>query len=630
MIRAMTCMAMFLCMASVSQAAVKPLQMTLPEQAKIGGHLGRQMQSCYEHCVKGRDPQTLVEPFKTQTYTDGWQTEFWGKWMLAAVPDARYYSDEAMKATIAAAVKSLIAAQNPDGYIGNYTKEARTTGPWDIWGRKYTMLALMQYYDMSGDSTALAAARRVADNLMTEVGPGHKDIYRVGAYHGMASTSVLEPIILLYNRTQDKRYLDFANYILSQWKAPEGADLIGKALAGVSVADRFPHPKSWWSFENGMKAYEMTSCYQGLTELYRIDPQPDYLSACRMTADDIFATEINAAGSGSAYECWYHGRARQQIPAYHTMETCVTTTWIKYCQTLLTLTADPKYADWLELTLYNAYLGALKADGSSFAKYTPLEGVRFRGEDQCGMPINCCLANGPRGFVAVPESIVMQSGDALYINLYTDSTVTTTLPGSARKVTLIQQTAYPESGAVVILINPETEADFTLNLRIPAWSSQTAIKLNGQPLSDITPGTYKAIQRTWKAGDKIELDFDFRGRVLSDNNHIALMRGPILFARDARFNDGNVDRAADFAGVENGYIALTPAASAPDGVWMAVTVSMTLGTSQEGHDAQPRAIHFCDFASAGNTWDIASYYRVWIRQTLNVTQAPYRSYNVVP
>ncbi len=603
-----------------------PLEMTPVEQVKIGGYLGRQMRVCYEHCVKARDPQTLVEPFKTQTQTDGWQTEFWGKWMLAAVPNARYCGDDAMKATIADSVKSLLAAQNADGYIGNYTKEARTAGPWDIWGRKYTMLGLIQYYDMSGDSTVLEAARRVADNLMTEVGPGRKDIYRVGAYHGMASTSVLEPILLLYNRTQDKRYLDFARYILSQWKAPDGADLIGKALSGVSVADRFPHPKTWWSFENGMKAYEMMSCYQGLTELYRIDSQPDYLAACRLTADDIFATEINAAGSGSAYECWYHGHARQQIPVYHAMETCVTTTWIKYCQRLLALTADPKYADWMELTLYNAFLGALKADGSSFAKYTPLEGVRFRGEDQCGMPINCCVANGPRGFVAVPESIAMRTDEAIFVNLYTESAATLALPGAAGRVTLTQQTDYPQSGKIVILINPQTEADFVLNLRIPAWSLQTSVTVNGQSLADVAPGTFKSIRRTWKPGDRIQLNVDFRGRVLSDNNHVALMRGPILFARDERFRDGAVDRAADFVGVKDGIVALTPAASIPDGVWMAVAADMVLGTTHEGQDAQPRTIHFCDFASAGNTWDIDSYYRVWIRQTLNVNHTPYSSY----
>lgn len=596
------------------------LEMMRPEQVKIGGYLGDRMTSCYEHWVKELDPEYLVEPFKSQTQTDGWQTEFWGKWMLGAVPGACYAGDDAMKAKIAASVTSLIATQDPNGYIGNYTKDARTSGPWDIWGRKYTMLGLLRYYDMSGDVTSLKAACRVADNLMTEVGPGLKDIFRVGAYRGMASTSVLEPIVLLYNRTHDKRYLDFANYIVSQWKEPDGADLIGKALNGISVGDRFAHPASWWTFENGMKAYEMMSCYQGLTELYRVDAIPDYLKACQMTADDIHATEINIAGSGSAYECWYHGRNRQQIPAYHTMETCVTVTWIKYCQTLLALTGESKYADWMEESIYNALLGSLKADGSNFAKYSPLEGSRFPGEGQCGMTIHCCSANGPRGFVAVPESIVMRSTDALFVNLYTASTVETIVPSSKEKVTLVQQTSYPESGTVEITVAVNTECEFTLNLRIPNWSRQTVIKVNGTLVNDVSPGTFKKIKRVWKNGDRIEVEFDFRGRILAENHHVALMRGPIVFARDIRFNDGLIDQAGDFAGIQNGYIALKSVSRKPDGMWMAVTADMALGTTQEGEEAKARPICFCDFASAGSTWDVSSYYRVWLRQVMNVQQ----------
>ena len=310
----------------------------------------------------------------------------------------------------------------------------------------------------------------VADNLMTEVGPGLKDIYRVGNYRGMASSSVLEPIILLYNRTGDKRYLKFANYIVSQWKKPDAPDLIGKALNGEHVGERFAHPKSWWTFDNGMKAYEMMSCYQGLTELYRLDGNPDYLKACEMTIDDIHATEINITGSGSAFECWYHGRDKQQTPAYHTMETCVTTTWIKYCQTMLALTGQPKYADWMEVSVYNALLGSLKSDGTEFAKYSPLQGSRFRGEGQCGMTLHCCSANGPRGFIAVPESIVMRSENALFVNLYAESTVQTMIPASKQKITLVQQTSYPQTGQIEIKVSTKAKRRFMLNLRIPAWS----------------------------------------------------------------------------------------------------------------------------------------------------------------
>jgi hypothetical protein len=50
---------------------------------------------------------------------------------------------------------------------------------------------------------------------------------------------------------------------------------------------------------------------------------------------------------------------------------------------------------------------------------------------------------------------------------------------------------------------------------------------------------------------------------------------------------------------------------------MAVSAEMVFGMSQEGDGGKAVTVQFCDFASAGGTWDLASYYRVWIRQVLN-------------
>ena len=90
----------------------------------------------------------------------------------------------------------------------------------------------------------------------------------------------------------------------------------------------------------------------------------------------------NAAGSGAAFECWYHGKRFETAPAYHMMETCVTTTWMRFCETLLRVTGKAVYADQLEKTTYNAYLATLARDGSTFSKYCPLSGTRSRGNDQ--------------------------------------------------------------------------------------------------------------------------------------------------------------------------------------------------------------------------------------------------------
>ncbi|MCX6950585.1 MAG: glycoside hydrolase family 127 protein, partial [Verrucomicrobia bacterium] len=336
-----------------------------PGDIQVAGYLGQRLSGCLEHNVKATDGQYLTTVFQSKAETRTWQTEFWGKWMHSAVPLYRYSGDAALKANLDASVKTLLATQRADGYIGNYTDAAQLSGPWDIWGRKYTMLGLLQYYDLTHDAAVLTAARRVADHLMTQVGPGKKDIYKVGAYHGMASCSVLEPILGLHRRTGEAKYLEFARYIVAQLEEPaDSAKLISKALAGVDVGSRFPHPKSWWSWDNGMKAYEMMSCYQGLLDYYQATGEKQYLEATVAVAQNIIATEINAAGSGAAFECWYHGGARETEPAFHMMETCVTTTWLRLCESLLRLTGDPRYADQIERTLYNAFLASLARDDS--------------------------------------------------------------------------------------------------------------------------------------------------------------------------------------------------------------------------------------------------------------------------
>lgn len=593
---------------------------------KIGGYLGQRLDACLEHNVKTTDGQYLTAVFKSRKETNTWQTEFWGKWMHSAVPLNRYSWDAGLKANIDASVKTLLSTQREDGYIGNYTDAAQLDGPWDVWGRKYTLLGLLHYFDLTGDQASLAAARRLADHLMTQVGPGRRDLYKVGAYHGMASCSVLEPIVWLYRRTGDARYLDFAGYVASQMEDPQdSARLVTQALKGVGVADRFPHPKSWWSWENGMKAYEMMSCYQGLIELYQVTGEPRLLDAAVAAAKDIMATEINAAGSGAAFECWYHGSTRETEPAYHMMETCVTTTWMRLCQTLLHVTRDPVWADQIEKSLYNALLAALSRDGATFSKYCPLEGLRGRGEDQCGMKTNCCIANGPRGFVVLLESILMADVDAVMVNLYSESRAAVALPNGNR-ITVEQKTDYPAGDTVTLVVTPSREAAFTLKLRIPAWSSKTSVAVNGEPCTGVMRGTYLPVARHWKAGDTVALKLELVGRCRMKDNHFALERGPITLARDVRFEDGEIHGVAAGLDVDK-EVTLTPVA-APSGMWLAFTTPLRFGLNLEIEEAQrARSIHLCDFASAGNTWTEESAYRVWQRAALNVMRQPYVPYD---
>jgi DUF1680 family protein len=587
------------------------------------GYLGSKIDLCINQRIKKENVAQLVEPFKTRTETNRWQSEFWGKWILSAIAAYEYNHDPEMLKIIQAAVSGLLSTQTPDGYIGNYSSEAQLKN-WDIWGRKYTLLGLLAYFDISGDKKALEAAKKLADHLLTQVGPDKADIVKTGNFRGMPSSSILEPMVLLYRHTGEKRYLDFAKYIVAQWETPDGPKLISKAIDGVAVSERFPKPENWWSWGNGQKAYEMMSCYEGLLELYRITGDANYLKSAELAVQNIIDTEINVAGSGTAFECFYHGALRQTEPTYHTMETCVTFTWIKLCNNLLRLTGKSIYADQIEKSVYNALLASMKFDGSQIAKYSPLEGMRHEGEEQCGMHINCCNANGPRAFTLIPKMALMSSENEIRINLYCQSSASVQL-SPKNKVNIIQNTTYPESDEIEITVQPEKSANFTVALRIPAWSQNTAISVNGLPMEGIQTGTYQRITRDWKTGDKILLKLDLTGRLISLNGHQAILRGPILLARDSRFNDGFVDETAVIQQKEN-LVELIPAVEKPDNIWMSFTAPLVLGTDLEGEFRNPQPIHFCDFASAGNTWSRDSRYRVWIPQTLNVMNVPYKAY----
>ena len=251
------------------------------EDIRIGGFVGGRIHTCIEQRGKSQDVEHLVEPFRHRGETSLWQSEFFGKWLLGAISSYEYCKDPALLEQIKTGVRSFMQTQTPEGYIGNYSPEARLTN-WDIWGRKYSALALVAYYRLTGDKAALQTAMRSVDYLMKQLHEQHVDIARTGNYFGMASCSILEPVVYLYDITRERRYLDFAKSIVAGIEREGSSQLIAKALKDVPVSRRSAYPASWWSFENGQKAYEMMSCYEGLIELGRVLDDPLYKEAAEI------------------------------------------------------------------------------------------------------------------------------------------------------------------------------------------------------------------------------------------------------------------------------------------------------------------------------------------------------------
>ena len=245
------------------------------------------------------------------------------------------------------------------------------------------------------------------------------------------------------------------------------------------------------------------------------------------------------------------------------------------------------------------------------------------------MHINCCNANGPRAFALIPKAMYHAEENSIMINLYADSKTTINLGAKRNQpVTISQKTTYPAGNVVEIEVAPRKTATFQIALRIPAWAAldKCVIEVNGTPEKIATHG-WHVITREWQAGDKITLSLDMRGRLVERNNHQAIVRGPVVLARDSRMGDGFVDETSVVQS-KDGYVELTTIAS-PDFAWLSFTAPMVMGTDLEGNNA-PSQIKLCDFGSAGNTWDKQVRYRVWLPKTLHVMTTPYIPYNRDP
>lgn len=605
-------MALTVLVAGAAEEKIAPrvgdaLRLAPPGSVRFRGWVGEAIATCKTGRLFGQRLPDLVGPFAVREEDRMWRCEFWGKWFTSAALAYRYEADPRLRAVLDEAVKGLLATQTPDGGITTY-KPAAEFSNWDTWGRKYTLLGLLAYHDLTGDAKVLDAAQRHADRVLDFFGPGKADIATNGWWTGMAASSILEPMVLLHRRTGEERYLRFAEYIVRSWEGPRGPGLVRKALDGVPVFKMFPGPdpsQKGYMSGGSSKAYEMMSCYEGLAELYRVTGDPRFLEAPRKVFAGIRDTEITLIGSGSSWERWCNGRARQAEPVPEWMETCVTVTWIKFAAQMLRLTGDPLYADEIERSAWNPLLAAQKDDGTWWCHYNPLEGHREPAPEQCNLHQNCCVANGPRALMLLPALAVMGSRDGPVVNFYEPATAT--FPEA--RITI--DSDYPRVGPVLITVHPPAPTNFTLSLRIPAWSRSTRLEVNGEPVAGVKAGSYARLTRTWTGRDHVRLTLDFtvwRETDPGGSGRVALTRGPVVFALDRRVTKPAAGRGIVVAGADGSVRAV---AAKVDGVRMALDVPFEA-------DGRRLMLRFCDYASAGHTWAEDSALRVWLPQPLNL------------
>jgi DUF1680 family protein len=198
--------------------------------------------------------------------------------------------------------------------------------------------------------------------------------------------------------------------------------------------------------------------------------------------------------------------------------------------------------------------------------------------------------------IHIPYIAVTGSKEGPVVNLYNAGQVDMTTPAQ-HPLKLALETDYPQSGKVLIKVSPDKPESFTLKLRIPAWSANTSVKVNGKKQA-VAPGTYADITRQWNTGDRVEIVFDMQCRVM-DSPHgtnrrgdsmQAVIWGPIVLAR-AENMDKDYSQPVVIKTGKDGLVKVTRTKPTLAGTRMEFVIPTTTGT-----------IRMIDYASV-NCWD---------------------------
>ena len=562
-----------------------------PGGVSLRGRLGKALEKSVNHRLKKVNYDHLVAPFRDRNERDGrWRCEFWGKIVRSAIRSWHAVPDPELEQLIRKTVHDLCATQTPDGCISSYPAELQTKD-WDIWGRKYALLGLCRYYrEIERSEEVRHAVARCLDHLMTQVGPEAQRIVDCGHHTGLAASSLLGAVVAAARVTGEKRFLDYAKWIAAQGGSTEG-DIFALARRGTAPAE----------LGNG-KAYEMTSCFEGLLELYRETGDPEQLDAVMKYFRAVRDRELFITGAGGLKdmwgEFWYEGRRNQtRSDAGSLGETCVTTTCIRFFGQLLRLTGELSAADEMERALYNGILGAMVPDGSWWlhANPTPLAGSSFKkraGDQIPGYGEDCCVAQGPEALATAACYAVMHTEEGPAVLFYEPCEAKIPLADGSEAALSITGN-YPDGATAAITVSLPAPRRFRLKLRVPAWSTRTRIRVAGEEIP-ARPGTFAEIDRLWTTGDRVELEFDLRFRAVPAPDGgalLAAMRGPVLFARDSRL--GELDTPVSPEEIEN-------AQEIPAEPEFARLCRLPDGSK------------LCDYASAGNRFTPENTLRVWL------------------
>jgi len=326
-----------------------------------------------------------------------------------------------------------------------------------------------------------------------------------------------ENLFFAYHRSGKPLYLDMAKKYLED-------DTYFNPLAEGNNVLPFEH------------AYSHVNAFSSAMQAYITLGSEKHLRAARNGFDMLQKTQSFATGGWGPNEAFGEpgvGQLGDSLSQTHaSFETpCGAYGHFKITRYLLRVTKDARYGDSMERVLYNTILGAwpIQADGTSFY-YSDYANTGKKAWYKDKWP--CCSGTFPQLAADYHVSTYLRSHDGVYVNLFTPSSVHWTDGGT--RLQLTQTSRYPFDNKIEIQVFASQPHEQAIYVRIPAWAkSDPVVMVNEARVKNtVEPGSFAAIRRTWKDGDRIQLEIPMPLRLeVVDANHpniAALVQGPLV------------------------------------------------------------------------------------------------------
>lgn len=463
------------------------------------------------------------------------------------------------------------AAIDPNGYVNTYTQLDEPDHRWglngglEVWQHEiYNLGGLVEagvhHYRATGKTTLLAASVKIANHMGEIMGPAPKrnqvpshelpEEAMLGLYELFREEPSLKAKIP--HPVNERDYLSLAEFwVESRGRhsgKPDWSDR-GKAEGEVRKFDYSTGRPSWGAYAQDEKpvfeqkeaeghAVRAALLYSALAALARVNGRPDYRDTALRIWENMVYRRMHITGGVGAYSAEEKFGPDYVLPNDAYLETCAAVGAGFFHANMNRTFGHARYADELERTLFNGILCGVSLEGDTYFYQNPLESdERTHRWEWHDCP--CCPPMFLKIMGAMPGYIYATDADSLYVNLFVGGHAQTIVKGTS--IDISQKTEYPWKGAVRMELKPAQPTSFGLMVRIPAWCSGANLKINGQKVETETRVRgYVRLERTWKAGDVVELDLPMPAKMVQADpkveanvGRVALMRGPLVYCIEA-------------------------------------------------------------------------------------------------